>query len=78
MRMSLFIGKHGGKMIVVIGQNVELVNLGKGCMGIPCFVLFLQLSSNFDIISKLKVTPKCQQCFFFFLLYIYLFGCTRS
>lgn len=53
MRMSLFTGKHGGKMIVVIGQNVELVNLGKGYMGIPCSVLFLQLSNNFEIISKL-------------------------
>ena len=72
MRMSLFTGKHGGKMIVVIGQNVELVNLGKGYMGIPCSVLFLQLSNNFEIISKLKVTPKCQQCFFFFLI-VYLF-----
>lgn len=41
MRMSLFIGKHGGKMIVVIGQKVDLVNLGKGCMGIPllCSIL---------------------------------------
>ena len=68
MRMSLFIGKHGGKMMVM-GQNVELVNLGKGYTGIPCSVLFLQLSNNFEI----KSNPKCQQCFFFSCcIFIYL------
>ena len=72
VRMSLFIGKHGGKMMVM-GQNVELVNLGKGYMGIPCSVLFLQRSSNFEIISKLKVTPNVNNVSFFsYCIFIYL------
>ena len=71
MRMSLFIGKHGGKMMVM-GQNVELVNLGKGYTGIPCSVLFLQLSNNFEIISKLKVTPNVNSVSFFLVVYLFI------
>ena len=54
--------------MMMIGQNVELVNLGKEYVGIPCSVLSLQLANNFEIISKLKVTQKCQEYVSFFFL----------
>lgn len=62
--------KHGGEDLVVI-KMLKLVNLGKGVWEIPLAVHILADSLVTFIYFKIKVTPKCQQCFFFLIVYLF-------